>query len=221
MYSGAPVPAQAADSRDRYVDFLRVFAIVSVVFGHWLMAVPHLDNGGFSATNALSAVSGMWILTWIFQVMPLFFFVGGFSNAVSLDSLKRKEGGYADYLLRRTQRLLQPVLVVLITWTVATLGFATLGVDGTTLHRVTMWITQPMWFIGTYILVVALAPVMLKLHRRFGIAVPMMMLVTATLVDFVRFSHGVDAIGIVNLVVVWAFAQQLGFFYADGSLIRL
>jgi hypothetical protein len=44
--------------------------------------------------------------------------------------------------------------------------------------------------------------------------------VIAAAVDVIRFGVGVDGLGYANLLVVWLFAQQLGFFYGDGSLLR-
>src|SRR6266540_7224779 len=36
-----------------------------------------------------------------------------------------------------------------------------------------------------------------------------------------RLAAGIQEIGYLNLLVVWALVQQVGFFYADGSLERL
>ena len=70
-------------TRDRYVDFLRAASIVAVVFGHWFISINHLEGDIFSTTSAVGVTSGMWLGTWLFQVMPVFFFVGGFSNLVT------------------------------------------------------------------------------------------------------------------------------------------
>ena len=64
-------------SRDRYVDLLRAFSISVVVLGHWLIAIIYLKDGRVSGENALHVIPGLWLSTWILQVMPLFFFVGG------------------------------------------------------------------------------------------------------------------------------------------------
>src|SRR3954470_3526907 len=78
------------DSRDRYIDFLRGLAIIAVAIGHWLVVVPSYHDGKFDGINALEAVPLMHWLSWIFQVMPLFFIVGGCSNAVSWRSARRR-----------------------------------------------------------------------------------------------------------------------------------
>ncbi|WP_341873903.1 acyltransferase family protein [Leucobacter coleopterorum] len=77
-------------------------------------------------------------------------------------------------------------------------------------------ISQPLWFLGVYILCSAFVPLMVKLHERaprltllglgFGIAS----------VDALRLATGIDAIGFANLLFVWLAVQQLGFWLADG-----
>jgi hypothetical protein len=43
---------------------------------------------------------------------------------------------------------------------------------------------------------------------------------SAMLVDAVRVATGVEAVGLVNVLFVWVFVQQLGFLYADGVVLR-
>ena len=80
---------------------------------------------------------------------------------------------------------------------------------------------QPLWFLGVYVVVVALAPVMVRLHRRFRLWVPATLAAAAAAVDAVRLAAGIHQVGYLNLLVVWVLVQQLGFFYADGTLERL
>lgn len=72
-------------SRNRYADLLRAVAILAVVVGHWLMAAVWIDDAGQHTENLLGIVPATQWLTWALQVMPLFFLVGGFSNAISLE----------------------------------------------------------------------------------------------------------------------------------------
>src|SRR5688500_4348060 len=83
-------------SRDRFVDLLRAFSIAVVVFGHWLAAVVYWDGDMITGVSALDEISWAWMLTWFLQVMPLFFFVGGFSNAVSIAASERRNGTYGE-----------------------------------------------------------------------------------------------------------------------------
>ncbi len=76
----------------------------------------------------------------------------------------------------------------------------------------------PMWFLFVYAFVVALAPVFIALHDRFGVRVPLVVIAGVGAVDLVRFGFAGRGIGWVNLALVWLAIHQLGFFYADGSL---
>src|SRR5512133_2232734 len=75
-------------TRDRSIDFLRAASIVAVVFGHWFIGIIHWRDGLIWTTSAVGVTSWLWLGTWFLQVMPVFFFVGGFSNLVSLESAR-------------------------------------------------------------------------------------------------------------------------------------
>jgi fucose 4-O-acetylase-like acetyltransferase len=208
-------------SRDRYVDFLRVSSIVTVVLGHWTMTAVGRSAHGLSAGNVLSSTPGLWLATWVLQVMPLFFVVGGFSNMVSWEALRRRGGGYVEYLSARMARLLRPVLVFVAVWLLLPLALPRLGLPAEQVELVGKVMGQPLWFLGVYLVVVALAPAMVRLHLRFRLRVPVALAAAAAAVDALRLAAGVDQIGYLNLLVVWVLVQQVGFFYADGTLTRL
>ena len=64
-------------SRNRYVDLLRAASMLVVTVGHWLAAAPYFDaNGALIGAHILTAVPWTAWLTWIVQVMPIFFIVG-------------------------------------------------------------------------------------------------------------------------------------------------
>jgi fucose 4-O-acetylase-like acetyltransferase len=207
--------------RDRYVDFLRVVSIVTVVLGHWTIATVARSGDGLAAGNVLSTTPALWLATWVLQVMPVFFLVGGFSNLVSWQALERRGGGYVEYLSGRMARLLRPVLVFAAAWLVIPPVLGRLGLPGEQVQLVGKVMGQPLWFLGVYVLVVALAPVMVRLHRRFRLWVPATLAAAAAAVDAIRLAAGIHQVGYLNLLVVWVLAQQLGFFYADGTLERL
>src|SRR5688572_25151445 len=180
--------AQLADatpaSRDRYVDFLRALSIAVVVFGHWLMAVVYQVGGRLEGGSALDLVPGLWILTWFLQVMPIFFFVGGFSNQVSWDSSRRKGEGYRGFLASRVERLMKPTAVFIATWLVAGTAIRLTVADSFgSLDLALAMVAKPLWFLAVYVLVTAMAPVMLALHRRFGGRVLLVLAVGALLGD--------------------------------------
>src|SRR5262249_41117263 len=86
-------------SRNRYVDFLRAMSMLVVIVGHWLAAAPYFD-----ATNTLTASHILRVapwtawLTWIVQVMPIFFMVGGYANGISWRAARRDGKSYAAWL---------------------------------------------------------------------------------------------------------------------------
>jgi hypothetical protein len=207
------------DSRDRFVDLLRAFSILVVVLGHWLMAIVYLRNGELEGQNALDAVPGLWILTWVLQVMPLFFFVGGFSNVVGWRASVKRGEGYRNFLRSRVMRLLRPTFVFIGVGTgIATIvGLAFPG-SLSSIARATELLAKPLWFLSVYVLVIALAPVMVALHERFGARVLVALGTAAIVVDIVRIGFDLTAVGYLNFAFVWLFAHQLGFFYADGAL---
>ncbi len=219
--SAAAIAAATPAGRDRYVDLLRVAAIGVVVAGHWLMAaVAVRPDGTVSAGNALAGVPAAQVATWLFQVMPLFFLVGGFAHAGALRSVRRRGGGYTDFVLVRTQRLLAPTAVFLAVWASVAVGFELAGAQTGLAKVAAHTVVQPLWFIGVYLGVTALAPVMWRLHRRYGPWVVVALALAAVVVEVLRFRYGMEPVAPLNVVFVWLAAHQLGYLYADGLLTR-
>jgi hypothetical protein len=183
------------------------------------MAIVYFDGESLTGANALDKVPGLWLLTWVLQVMPIFFIVGGFSNLVAWRSIKKRGSGYADFMRSRTARLMRPTLIFVIVWTVVATA-ATLIAPGsfTAMSKATELIAKPLWFLAVYVLVVALAPMMVAFHERHGVRVLLSLAGAAALVDTLRIVGHVPGIGYLNFAFVWLFAHQLGFFYADGAL---
>lgn len=206
-------------TRDRYVDLLRVASLGTVVLGHWLMAA--VSSGGMG--NLLALVPGLQVLTWGLQVMPVFFFVGGFSHALSYRSLARRTDApvYAAFLRARLRRLLRPTLVFVLVWAAAALAVQLAGRGGGGLTGAALrLVTQPLWFIGIYLAMVAFTPPLLKLHERHGWAAFGALVAAATAVDVLRFALGVPYVEFLNFAFVWLAVHQLGFLRADGRIRR-
>jgi hypothetical protein len=185
------------------------------------MAVVTWHGNEFHTGNAIAMVPGLWLATWLLQVMPIFFFVGGFANLATIDGLRREEQGATEFLAGRVERLLRPVAVLLAVWLPLAFVLEHLGLDDRVLRSATKLVCQPLWFIGVYLAVTALAPYMRGLHARHGARALGALAGGAALIDVVRFGAHADALGYLNVLVVWLFAQQCGFFYADGTLLRL
>jgi hypothetical protein len=222
MMNVAALAAVTPVTRDRYVDLLRVLSLGVVVLGHWLMAVVVVGaDGSVRTTNLLAVAPALQPVTWLLQVMPVFFLVGGFSHATAWASMEREGGRYADFVRSRAGRLLRPTAVFAGVWLVVALCVELLGADRGVLKLATRVVAQPLWFVGVYLGIVALAPAMLRLHRwsgRWAPAVPVAFALAAGAVDVARFAHGVPYVAFLNLALVWLGVHQVGFLYADGRL---
>ena len=73
-------------TRDQYVDFLRAFSLVIVVIWHWVFTILVINESTVSPTNPIGFTRGMWAITWVLQVMPVFFFVGGYTHRLAFDN---------------------------------------------------------------------------------------------------------------------------------------
>ncbi len=79
----------------------------------------------------------------------------------------------------------------------------------------------PLWFLAVYFVVVMATPVTIWLHRRYGVAVPLVLALGVVAVDVVRFGLDLEAVGQANVWLVFVLLHQLGYFYADGRLPQL
>jgi peptidoglycan/LPS O-acetylase OafA/YrhL len=103
---------QAPPSRERFIDLLRAISILVVVLGHWLVtAVGYDRDGELTGGPALPELPWAHPITWVVQV---FFLVGGYANAVSLASERRRGGDVAGWLLCRCGRLLRPTTALVL-----------------------------------------------------------------------------------------------------------
>jgi hypothetical protein len=218
--------AATPDTRDRLVDFIRAASIIVVVFGHWFIGVIWWRGGKIGTVSAIGLTGWLWIATWFLQVIPLFFFVGGFSNYMSYRSLRRRGGSPLLFLRSRAARLLKPSLVFVGVWIVIEIVLHLLELGGSGLLRgvrppgATVPF-GPLWFLAVYFVIVMASPVTIWLHRRFGVAVLIALVLGAAAVDVVRFGFDHPSAGQANVWLVFLLPHQLGYFYADGTLTRL
>jgi len=216
-YSARDLAAATPVDRDRYVDLLRVAALGVVMLGHFFMVGVEVEpDGAVEVTNSLTVITWVQWLTWFLQVMPVFFAVGGFSNAVAWTSYQRRGGTYADFMVSRAERLLRPMLAFIAVGLVIGIVVEASGHLSQTAVMVLRVIAQPLWFIGIYLAVIALAPPMYALHRRWGWRVLALLVLGTVAVDVLRFGVGAPSIiGYLNFAFVWLAVHQCGFFYAD------
>lgn len=209
---------QTPVERNRYVDLLRALSILVVVLGHWTMAAVTVRDGELVPGHLLVLAEWTHPLTWVFQVMPVFFLVGGYANALSWRSARGRGEGYGGWLRARARRLTLPVVPVLLAWFGAGWLALALGAPWQTVRLASTVALVPTWFLAAYVLVVAVAPLTLRLWERFGWWSVAGGVAVAAAVDAVSIAAGSVAAGFVNYLVVWATVHQLGYAWLEGSL---
>ena len=217
------VEAATPADRDRYLDFLRVAAIVLVIFGHWVVRVVTAPGGELEASYLLVQRPGWQWATLVFQVMPLIFLVGGALNARSWRRARANGVVPVQWVRRRARRLLTPtagfLLIVVPIWLIAAglIPGALLLDPGIAL--------VPLWFIAVYLTIMALTPLTVTLHER-GWSLPTITaaVLLAIVFDLTRLAAlgplvgTLPLAGVPNFLLIWVAIHQLGHLWADDRL---
>ncbi len=222
--------------RDRTVDAVRALCIVVVVLWHWVFSITHVRaNGALTMPNPVDEIPLGWALTWVLQVMPAFFVVGGFANLASWERLERdgraraaradaggpRAGGpstWRAFAGGRMARLWKPLALVVAAWAVGdTMARALLGTPSV-LHW-GMVVFVPLWFIGAYGAVLLLAPATIAAHRRHPVLTLAGLATVVAAADGLRFATGEDRWGYLTTAAVWVTAHQLGYLWRDGTVL--
>ncbi len=204
-------------SRNRAIDAYRAVAMCCVALGHWLAADVRLGSGGsLSGGNALKSMTQFHILTWIFQVMPVFFCIGGFSNAASLDAHHRAGRSNGSWVRARLARLTTPSVWLAGTWLVlygvgAAIGQAKIAGLAVGIAAI------PLWFLANYVADTALSPITLRLYRKHGIKFVGALITLFLVGEAARFPK-IHYVPQMNIVLGWLLFQIIGFAWKDGHL---
>ena len=211
----------APPERNRYVDFLRALSILAVVVGHWLVAAPYVDSSGaVQGGHLLGILPWTQWLTWGFQVMPLFFLVGGFSNGVSWSANRRQGASYSHWFSSRFRRLIYPVLPLFALWTAIALLGTMMGIERSIVSMATQLALIPGWFLSVYIMVTAVVPFTHAAWRRWGLGSFAVLVAGAVAVDVLTLQFGVPYIRFTNFAFVWLAVHQLGYAWGDGYFAK-
>lgn len=205
-----PAVSDAAAGRDRAVDVARLGALLVVVFGHCALLLATVDDGGVRIGNILGALPATQPVTWIVQVMPLFFLAGGAAGAYGW----RAGTPWGTWLFTRAQRLFRPVFWYLAAWALGLLVVRlTLGPESA--QALGREIVALLWFLGVYAVTLAFVPPLTRLTtgRAFA-AVVTSLLAAAAAVDAVRVAVGTPGSGAVNFLFVWSIPIVIGVAYA-------
>ena len=213
-YTGS-LAESTPDSRNRIVDFWRVIAIGFVVLGHWLAASIWVQsNGEIALLNSLQWIPYAAWITWLVQVMPVFFLAGGYANAKGLRRVIGGEQLRRDWITMRTRRLWTPVTPLLVVWVLLIIALRPF-IDSEVVFAGAMSATVPLWFLAVYITLTAAAPLTHLWWRRYGPLSIVGLLAVAIGIDVARFAFDVPGIGWFNFLFVWAAVHQVGYWWAQ------
>lgn len=229
-----PRPASASidlSKRDLTLDLARVFCVLLVVVIHLLMVGVNVDGrSGLTLQRTLEAQPWYANATWVGQIMPLFFVIGGFAGLTAWRGVQRRGGDAPGYITGRLLRLVRPAFPLFVFYVVAiATGYLIISATGAlspaVLDAVFIGAGSPLWFIAAFGLSQALLPLFARLHSIAPKRTVMVLLIGVIAVDVVRYlilDQGVQSywFGLLNLLFVWPLVQQIGFWYADGFFDR-
>ncbi|MFF9064839.1 acyltransferase [Streptomyces sp. NPDC014891] len=209
--------------RDRAIDGLRALALLAVPTGHWLLGgFTRSADGAIHNASPLSGFAGLAPVSWVLQMLGIFFLVGGYASVLSY---RRRSGSTRAWLGGRLARLGRPVLGVTAVWA-GLLPLLRFGFDVPvdTLRTASTLVIQPLWFVGVYTVVTALTPLCVRAARRLGVWAAAPLLGSVALVDFLRYGPYADAVpswlSLLNILPGWLFAYQLGVSWGEGRVTR-
>lgn len=212
----ADLASQTPSTRNRAVDFYRAAAMAVVALGHWLGTVVVLHRGDLDGGNLLDYAPEYGWFTWIGQVMPLFFFVGGFASATSLRSAERRGVRPADWVATRLRRMVAPAAVLATFWVVAlAIGGAVGGFGIVALAAAGAAI--PLWFLANYTIDTALAPFTFRWFRARPLVFTGALVALFGIAEAASFA-GIAFVPQLNWVIGWLGFQVAGFAWQEGLL---
>lgn len=207
---------QAPPSRNRYVDFLRALSILAVVVGHWLVAAPYIEDGAVQGGHLLGILPWTQWLTWGFQVMPIFFLVGGFSNGVSWSANLRNGGSYSHWFSSRFRRLIYPVLPLFAIWSAIAIFGTVMGIERGIVAMAAELALIPVWFLSVYIMVAAAVPLSYAAWMRWKMGSVAGLMIGAIMVDIATYKFAIPYLKYTNFAFIWLAVHQLGYAWNDG-----
>jgi peptidoglycan/LPS O-acetylase OafA/YrhL len=217
----APAVSAATGHRDTGIDLVRALCVLGVVLLHAVMVGVTMSETGPVFENASDGTSWIAPLSWLLQVMPLFFVIGGFSGLLAYRRLRARGGSATAFVAGRVHRLLRPALFTVGAVGAALAVLTVVGVAPDLIAVAGFRYGQPLWFLGVFLLCQALLPAFVALHDRAPLRTITVLAGAAVAVDVLRAVTGNDAVGFLNLAFVWLTMQQLGFLLADGRVDAL
>lgn len=208
---------RGGSSRDAGIDAVRAACLLAVVVLHALMVGAQPDaHGALRTSVALSGEPWFAPITWLLQVMPMFFIAGGFAALSQWRAMRARGATAREYVLGRVRRLAAPAAMMIAAVSGALLLAGALGADPALLAEASLRIGQPLWFLAVYLGATALVPAMTRLHERAPRTV-LLALAGGVIAVEVLARILAEPLGYLNLAFVWLLMQQLGFAMRDGA----
>jgi hypothetical protein len=201
-------------SRNWTIDVARIVSLVIVMLLHWLSERVTVREGTFNVDPDLHG-TWIWTLTWLLQIMPLFFLCGGFVNTRVIDRCRAQGLSYGEYLGLRARRLTTPVIALI--GVIVPLTVVLAMVSERAARALAIVVGRPLWFLAVYLLAAAVAPGAVWLHDRSPLLAPTLLAACALSVDLLRFAGHDERYVEANVVFVWLFCHQLGVLHARGT----
>lgn len=201
------------DKRNRAVDLYRAVAITFVVLGHWLLVAPVIRGGEVELTILLAEQRWTQYATWLFQVMPVFFFVGGYSNALSWASASKDPEKRRVWASTRLSRLLKPTVPLVLFWAVAAFVAGRIGISPALIAAASQAALVPIWFLAVYIVITVCVPVTAWVWDRAGLASVAFLVAGAIAVDAIGLGLDQGWLRWANYGFVWLAVHQLGYWW--------
>ena len=219
-FATVPTPSHRL-GRDTGIDLVRSVCVLGVVLLHAIMVGVTVVDGSPVFANASDGTGWIAPLSWVLQVMPLFFVIGGFSGLLAYRRSQQRGSTGRSFIVGRLHRLLRPAIITIGIVGLALAVLTILGVPADLLAVAGFRYGQPLWFLAVFLLCQALLPVFATAHDRAPFLTVGALVAAAIGVDALRAASGIDAVGFLNLAFVWLALQQLGFFLADGRIDAL
>lgn len=208
-------------ARDTGIDFVRALCVLGVVLLHSIMVGVTVADQGPVFTNASDGTAWIAPLSWLLQVMPLFFVIGGFSGLLAYRRTRERGGTAIGFIAGRLHRLLRPAVFTIAAVGVGLALLTVAGVPADLIATAGFRYAQPLWFLGVFLLCQTLLPLLASAHERAPHRTITVLAAAAIAVDVMRAVTGLEGLGFLNLAFVWMALQQLGFFLADGRIDAL
>jgi hypothetical protein len=186
----------ASAGRDRVSDGVKALALALVIVGHGLAWT--ITPAG-AAVNTLEAAPWLFPLTWLLQILPLFFLVAG-DRMANLAANPTPDG-----VQRRVARLICPAIPLLLVTLLAAAAIQTFA-DAAISSGAGAIPVQLLWFLGIYLVAIAMSPLLARLRKPWHFVLG---LLAIGAVDLVRVNLWEPA-GWLNLACAWLFFVALG-----------